>query len=76
MGKAEQAVGAGAREQQRNDVGDVGGPVVGRLTALGCLQVPPGSPKPSHPLIISELPAPGVTKARLMPINEGEVGKG
>lgn len=49
--------------------------MVRQLTALRCLQVPPGSPKPS-PLIISELPAPGVTKARLMPINEGEVGKG
>ncbi|NXA29333.1 WNK4 kinase, partial [Ibidorhyncha struthersii] len=36
----------------------------------------PGSPKPSHPLIISESPAPGVPKARLSPINEGEVGKG
>ncbi|KAM6041952.1 serine/threonine-protein kinase WNK4 isoform 2-T2 [Chlamydotis macqueenii] len=30
----------------------------------------PGSPKPSHPLIISESPAPGVPKARLSPINE------
>ncbi|NXV90681.1 WNK4 kinase, partial [Calonectris borealis] len=32
--------------------------------------VPPGSPKPSHPLIVSESPAPGVPKARLSPINE------
>ncbi|KAM9267452.1 serine/threonine-protein kinase WNK4 isoform 2-T2 [Morus bassanus] len=32
--------------------------------------VPTSSPKPSHPLIISELPAPSVPKARLSPINE------
>ncbi|KAM6368533.1 serine/threonine-protein kinase WNK4 isoform 2-T2 [Pluvialis apricaria] len=32
--------------------------------------VPPGSPKPSHPLIISESPAPSVPTARLSPINE------
>ncbi|NWH52467.1 WNK4 kinase, partial [Fregata magnificens] len=32
--------------------------------------VPPGSPKPSHPLIVSELPAPSVPKAWLSPINE------
>ncbi|NXL36449.1 WNK4 kinase, partial [Glaucidium brasilianum] len=30
----------------------------------------PGSPRPSHPLIISESPAPGAPKARLSPINE------
>ncbi|CAM9791465.1 unnamed protein product [Bubo scandiacus] len=30
----------------------------------------PGSPRPSHPLIISESPAPGTPKARLSPINE------
>uniref|UniRef100_A0A8B9F671 Serine/threonine-protein kinase WNK4 n=1 Tax=Amazona collaria TaxID=241587 RepID=A0A8B9F671_9PSIT len=30
----------------------------------------PGSPKPSHSLIISESPAPGVPKAQLSPINE------
>ncbi|XP_075299824.1 serine/threonine-protein kinase WNK4 isoform X2 [Opisthocomus hoazin] len=34
--------------------------------------VPPGSPRPSHPLIVSESPAPGVPKARLSPINEAE----
>lgn len=43
---------------------------------LGCLQVPLGSPKPSHPLIIAESLPPGVPKARLSPINEGEAGKG
>ncbi|XP_074018807.1 serine/threonine-protein kinase WNK4 [Numenius arquata] len=32
--------------------------------------VPPGSPRPSHPLIISESPAPGVPKAQLSPIKE------
>ncbi|XP_030364242.1 serine/threonine-protein kinase WNK4 isoform X2 [Strigops habroptila] len=32
--------------------------------------VPPGSPKPSHSLIISESPAPDVPKAQLSPINE------
>ncbi|KAM9520639.1 serine/threonine-protein kinase WNK4 isoform 1-T1 [Guaruba guarouba] len=32
----------------------------------------PGSPKPSHSLIISESPAPGVPKAQLSPINEAE----
>lgn len=32
--------------------------------------VPSGSPKPSHSLIISESPAPGVPKAQLSPINE------
>ncbi|KAM6399214.1 serine/threonine-protein kinase WNK4 [Rhynochetos jubatus] len=32
----------------------------------------PGSPKPSHPLIVSESPAPGVPKARLSPIKEAE----
>lgn len=42
----------------------------------GGLQVPLGSPKPSHPLIISEALPPGVPKARLSPINEGEAGKG
>ncbi|XP_051496157.1 serine/threonine-protein kinase WNK4 isoform X2 [Apus apus] len=30
----------------------------------------PGSPKPSHPLIVSESPAPGVPKTQLSPINE------
>ncbi|XP_074748418.1 serine/threonine-protein kinase WNK4 [Strix uralensis] len=30
----------------------------------------PSSPRPSHPLIISESPAPGTPKARLSPINE------
>ncbi|XP_074782650.1 serine/threonine-protein kinase WNK4 isoform X1 [Athene noctua] len=30
----------------------------------------PGSPRPSHPLIIFESPAPGAPKARLSPINE------
>lgn len=49
---------------------------VGWLTVSECLQVLPGSPKPSHSLIISESPAPGVPKAQLSPINEGEVGKG
>ncbi|XP_074973409.1 serine/threonine-protein kinase WNK4 isoform X4 [Phalacrocorax aristotelis] len=34
--------------------------------------VPPSSPRPSHPLIISELPAPSAPKARLSPINEAE----
>ncbi|NXV49233.1 WNK4 kinase, partial [Uria aalge] len=34
--------------------------------------VPPGSPRPSHPLIISESPAPGVPKAQLSPIKEAE----
>ncbi|XP_063210534.1 serine/threonine-protein kinase WNK4 isoform X4 [Chroicocephalus ridibundus] len=34
--------------------------------------VSPGSPRPSHPLIISESPAPGVPKARLSPIKEAE----
>ncbi|XP_068852351.1 serine/threonine-protein kinase WNK4 isoform X1 [Aphelocoma coerulescens] len=32
----------------------------------------PGSPKPSHSLIISEAPAPSVPKAQLSPINEAE----
>ncbi|KAM6189930.1 serine/threonine-protein kinase WNK4 isoform 1-T1 [Sarcoramphus papa] len=32
--------------------------------------VPPSSPKPSHSLIVSESPAPGVPKARLSPISE------
>ncbi|NXL11463.1 WNK4 kinase, partial [Mesembrinibis cayennensis] len=32
--------------------------------------VPPGSPKPSHPLIISESPAPSMPRAQLSPINE------
>ncbi|XP_068275087.1 serine/threonine-protein kinase WNK4 isoform X2 [Nyctibius grandis] len=32
--------------------------------------VPPGSPRPSHPLIVSESPAPGVPKPRLSPITE------
>ncbi|NXU45463.1 WNK4 kinase, partial [Drymodes brunneopygia] len=32
----------------------------------------PGAPKPSHSLIISEAPAPGVPKAQLSPINEAE----
>ncbi|KAM6312208.1 serine/threonine-protein kinase WNK4 isoform 2-T2 [Podargus strigoides] len=32
--------------------------------------VPPAPPKPSHPLIVSESPAPDVPKARLSPINE------
>ncbi|NXH45892.1 WNK4 kinase, partial [Dicaeum eximium] len=32
--------------------------------------VPPGAPKPSQSLIISEAPAPGVPKAQLSPINE------
>lgn len=54
----------------------MGGPGVGRLTVLGYLQVSPGSPRPSHPLIISESPAPGVPKARLSPIKEGEMGNG
>ncbi|KAM6233676.1 serine/threonine-protein kinase WNK4 isoform 3-T3 [Spheniscus humboldti] len=42
---------------------------------LGSLEgstVLPGSPKPSHPLIVSESPAPGVPKARLSPISEAE----
>lgn len=43
---------------------------------LGCLQVPLGPPKPSHPLIVAESLPPGVPKARLSPINEGEAGKG
>ncbi|XP_040473336.1 LOW QUALITY PROTEIN: serine/threonine-protein kinase WNK4 [Falco naumanni] len=34
--------------------------------------VSPGSPKPSHSLIVSESPAPGVPKAQLSPINEAE----
>ncbi|XP_054080228.1 serine/threonine-protein kinase WNK4 isoform X3 [Rissa tridactyla] len=34
--------------------------------------VSPGSPRPSHPLIISESPAPGMPKARLSPIKEAE----
>ncbi|XP_074892721.1 serine/threonine-protein kinase WNK4 isoform X2 [Buteo buteo] len=34
--------------------------------------VQPGSPKPSHSLIVSESPAPGMPKARLSPINEAE----
>ncbi|KAM6114921.1 LOW QUALITY PROTEIN: serine/threonine-protein kinase WNK4 [Phoenicopterus ruber ruber] len=34
--------------------------------------VPPGSPKPSHPLIVSESPAPSMPKAQLSPINEAE----
>ncbi|PKU41287.1 serine threonine-protein kinase wnk4 [Limosa lapponica baueri] len=34
--------------------------------------VPPGSPRPSHPLIISESPAPSVPKAQLSPIKEAE----
>ncbi|XP_076212855.1 serine/threonine-protein kinase WNK4 isoform X4 [Aptenodytes patagonicus] len=40
---------------------------------LGSLEgstVLPGSPKPSHPLIVSESPSPGVPKARLSPISE------
>ncbi|KAM9255192.1 serine/threonine-protein kinase WNK4 isoform 2-T2 [Cariama cristata] len=32
--------------------------------------VPLGSPKPSHSLIVSESPAPGVPKAQLSPVNE------
>ncbi|NWQ61572.1 WNK4 kinase, partial [Neopipo cinnamomea] len=32
--------------------------------------VPPGVPKPSHSLIVSETPAPTMTMARLSPINE------
>ncbi|NXX20167.1 WNK4 kinase, partial [Podargus strigoides] len=52
------------------EVGKVGGPGVGWLMALGCPQVPPAPPKPSHPLIVSESPAPDVPKARLSPINE------
>lgn len=43
---------------------------------LGCLQVPLAPPKPSHPLIVAESLPPGVPKARLSPINEGEAGKG
>ncbi|KAM9657192.1 serine/threonine-protein kinase WNK4 isoform 5-T5 [Morphnus guianensis] len=34
--------------------------------------VQPGSPKPSHSLIVSESSAPSVPKARLSPINEAE----
>ncbi|NWR36070.1 WNK4 kinase, partial [Tachuris rubrigastra] len=34
--------------------------------------VPPGVPKPSHSLIVSESPAPAVPMARLSPINEAE----
>lgn len=55
--------------------GDVEGPGVGRLTVFRCPQALPGAPKPSHSLIISEAPAPGVPKAQLSPINEGEVGQ-
>lgn len=49
---------------------------VGLLMVLGCPQVLPGAPKPSHSLIISEAPAPSVPKAQLSPINEGKVGQG
>ncbi|XP_075379296.1 serine/threonine-protein kinase WNK4 isoform X3 [Mycteria americana] len=38
--------------------------------------VPPDSPTPSHPLIILESPAPGVPKAWLSPINEGDADQG
>lgn len=46
------------------------------VMVLGCLQVPLAPPKPSHPLIVAESLPPGVPKARLSPINEGEAGKG
>ncbi|NWT73052.1 WNK4 kinase, partial [Prunella himalayana] len=47
-------------------------PGVGLLMVLGCPQVLPSAPKPSHSLIISEAPAPSVPKAQLSPINEAE----
>lgn len=75
MGRAERAVGPGAWAAVRG--GRRCGGTRGRVgDGAWCLQVPPSSPKPSHPLIISESPAPDVPKARLSPINEGEVGKG
>ncbi|KAM6238460.1 serine/threonine-protein kinase WNK4 isoform 2-T2 [Porphyrio hochstetteri] len=51
----------------------VGSPLPSLSTATpGSLEVLPGCPRPSHPLIVSEAPGPGVPKARLSPINEAE----